>query len=132
MKRVPMEGILEDEELVAWLDGELFTGVAFEKNGPCGIASEVTYVDGLQEGLARDRYPSGQMKASTWYRGGVQHGEEKEWYSDGSRKLEAAYEFGILLEKKTWSDDGTRTEDYVLGTDDPLQETLRLARATCY
>ncbi len=129
MKRVPMEEILEDEELLARLDGELFTGVAFEKNGPYGIASELTYVDGLQEGLARDCYPSGQIKAIARYRGGVQNGEEKEWYSDGSRKLEAIYEFGILLEKRVWSVDGTKTEDYVLGKDDPLQETLRLARS---
>ena len=124
-----MEEILEDEDLVARFEGAPFTGVAFERDERCGILSELTYVNGVQEGAARDWYPSGEMKATTWYRAGVQHGEEREWYSDGSRKLDARYEFGILLERKAWSPDGTQTEHYVLGPDDPLQETLRLARA---
>jgi antitoxin component YwqK of YwqJK toxin-antitoxin module len=124
-----MDEILEDEELVARLDGQLFTGVAFEENGPGGVTSELTYVDGVQEGPARDWYESGQMKGLTSYHRGTQHGEEKEWHPDGSRKLGAVYEFGVLLERKEWSEDGGQTENYVLPESHPLREMIRLTKA---
>lgn len=126
MKRVPMSEILEDEEM-ARIDGMPFTGIAFEL---VPVASEVTFVSGVQEGPARDSYSDGRRKGVTWFQRGTKHGREREWHQTGSLALEAKYEFGILLEKTTWSETGDLLEHYVLPPDDPLRNTLRLFRAS--
>jgi antitoxin component YwqK of YwqJK toxin-antitoxin module len=53
-----------DENLVCTYEGERFTGVGY-KDVPGYAVSEISHVDGLQEGPAREWYPSGQLKAET-------------------------------------------------------------------
>ncbi|MCB7135693.1 toxin-antitoxin system YwqK family antitoxin [Cellulosimicrobium marinum] len=94
-----------DSNLVFTLDGALFTGTAFEETPDLG-RSEVVYRDGIQEGPARDWYPSGVLKGESHYVQGVLHGTEREFREVGTLAEESRYEYGIRVLRKTFAADG--------------------------
>jgi hypothetical protein len=65
--RVPDDQLHYDENLIYTYRGERFTGVGYEDVPGRGL-EEISYVDGLQEGPARDWYPSGQLRGETMFR----------------------------------------------------------------
>lgn len=129
--RVPADEIVEDEEGVARHGGVEFTGVAYEEL-PDGGVSEITFINGLQDGPATDRTASGRVLGVTRYRRGAPRGpslESLEWYEDGKPRSQALYDHGILLTLTEWSEDGEVSRTYTLSDSDPLRETLELLRA---
>ena len=58
---VPESELYIDQDMAYTSDGVPFTGIAYELI-PGRWRSEVTYRDGMQDGVARDWYPSGQPK----------------------------------------------------------------------
>lgn len=70
---VPDSELDHDEELVYTHHRQRFTVIGFE-DAPGGGVSEISYRDGMQDGVARDWYPSGALKGEAQFRENVQHG----------------------------------------------------------
>jgi hypothetical protein len=94
--RLPDAALDFDSNLVSSVDGLPFTGVGYEDVPSRGL-SEVTYRNGLQDGPARDWYPSGALKGESQFRENVLHGVLRELGPDGTVLLESRYEYGILI-----------------------------------
>ncbi|MGC5167490.1 toxin-antitoxin system YwqK family antitoxin [Luteimicrobium sp. DT211] len=94
--RVPDDELDYDENLIYTWHGELFTGTAFE-NGPDGVVSEVSYVDGSQQGPARDLTADGRLIGEDTYHENARHGLSREFDADGRLVRAAWYEYNILV-----------------------------------
>jgi antitoxin component YwqK of YwqJK toxin-antitoxin module len=63
-----------DEDLIYAYRGELFTGIGYEESEGLRI-SEIHYVNGRREGVARGWYADGSLCEETSYRQNVLHGK---------------------------------------------------------
>jgi hypothetical protein len=97
-RRVPDSQIDFDADLVYYVSGERFTGVGYEDVPGYG-RSEVSYLDGIQEGPARDWYPSGQLRYEANYVDGLLDGYVRKYLEDGSLVLEEMYIKGVKAER---------------------------------
>jgi hypothetical protein len=110
-RRVPDSELDYTPELIYSHRGELFTGIGYDHDPTTGI-SEVSYVDGRQEGVSRDWYPSGRLKSETDYRANDHHGFNRDYREDGTISLEEFYEFGLRVWSKTFDEHGRVVESY--------------------
>jgi antitoxin component YwqK of YwqJK toxin-antitoxin module len=117
-----------DSDLVFTLDGKAFTGVAYEESAELG-RSEICYRDGLQEGVARDWYPSGMPKGESCYVRNVLHGTSREFDEQGRLMVEDRYEYGICVLARRFSVDGTVTETNELDANIEAARQLNRLRA---
>ncbi|NND77102.1 MAG: toxin-antitoxin system YwqK family antitoxin [Flavobacteriales bacterium] len=99
----------KDGEALAYLDNELYSGVAYHffSNGTQQIKQ--TYLDGRKEGEWSIWYEDGTPQKEGFIKDGKQHGAYREYYSNGNLRYEYEYD----LDRKTgtwrgWYDDGTR------------------------
>jgi hypothetical protein len=97
--RVPDSELEFDEDPVYKWRGQIFTGIGFENTRDGGL-SEISYLYGAQEGIARDWYPSGALKGESNYHDNVLHGITREFAEDGRIMTESRYEYGILVERR--------------------------------
>lgn len=91
--RVPDAELEFGPDLVMHFRGQPFTGIAFDvmENG---TRSELSYVDGLQHGPARDWDASGRLRTEDSWRANFRHG--------GSRTYD---ESGALISEQWWDHD---------------------------
>lgn len=106
-----------DSDLVFTLGGVPFSGTAFEESPLLG-RSEITYRDGLEEGLARDWFPSGILKAEAQFVQGTLHGMAREYRPDGVLAEESSYEYGVRIFHRVLAPDGSvvQTEELEEGS----------------
>lgn len=107
---VPASGLQFDSDLVTTYNGSVFTGVAFEDLGLLG-RSEVSYVDGRQEGVAKDWYPSGAIKVIARYVDGTLHGLLQEFSESGVLEQESRYAYGICVWRRAVDPSGDLSEE---------------------
>lgn len=125
--RVPDALLDYDAELIYTYNGQRFTGVGYEEEPERGL-SEISYVDGVQEGPSRDWYPSGQLKGETIYKDNVRHGHNREFREDGTLSLEEIYEHGVLVRSATFDENGNMVERFELSRDSPNFARLQRLR----
>jgi antitoxin component YwqK of YwqJK toxin-antitoxin module len=125
--RVPDDELDFDSDLVHSWKGERFTGIGYETT--VGIRSEITYVDGLQHGWARDYYPSGALEAEQEFRYSVAHGRLREYGEDGGLRLDAVNEYGIRVSTTRFDERGQVIEHTVLDEGSPAFQVLAKHRA---
>jgi len=118
-----------DSDLVCTLDGKAFTGIAYEESPVLG-RSEVSYREGVQEGLARDWYPSGVLKGQSAYVQGVLHGISREFDEDGHLMIEVRYEYGIRVMARRFGSDGSVVATEELDPNDEAARQLDRLRVT--
>jgi antitoxin component YwqK of YwqJK toxin-antitoxin module len=108
-------------------EGEPFTGVAFELHPNGMLVGETDYENGFKR-ATREWYGPGRPREE-WHFGpyGLD-GEGREWYPDGRLKTEGRWEYGIVLTRRTWDEQGNLTEDYSLAESDPEYATLEERR----
>lgn len=126
--RVPMDDIDEGDDEVARLDGEPFTGLAYESGDGERLESEMAYRDGLPHGTARDYFADGRTKGETEFREGRRHGIERDWYENGVLASESEFEFDVLVERKRWDALGKQTSHFVLEPGEPQYRILEMLR----
>jgi hypothetical protein len=102
---VPDSRLEYGPDLICTLDGKAFTGIAYEESPVLG-RSEITYHYGVQEGAARDWYPSGALKGESHYVQGVLHGMSNEYDEHGRLSVESRHEYGILVSARRYDQDG--------------------------
>ncbi|NLU80950.1 hypothetical protein HCA58_21860 [Micromonospora sp. HNM0581] len=123
--RVPDELLDYNEELFYTYNGDSFTGIGYADVPGCGL-SEISYVDGAQDGAARDWYLSGQLKYEANYKLNARHGVTREFREDGSLALEMTYDHGVLLWSVKYDGQGKVADHYEISEDDP--KLLQLKR----
>ncbi|MET4159340.1 hypothetical protein [Agromyces sp. PvR057] len=117
-----------DSDLVCTFGGAPFTGTAFEESPSLG-RSEISYRDGLQDGLARDWYPTGMLKGESEFVQGELHGAVREYRPDGQLAEESRYEYGIRVLHRVYSPDGSVIEaSEINATSEEADLLLRLRR----
>ena len=115
-----------ESDLVCTLGGVPFTGIAYEES-PSG-RSEISFRNGLQEGLARDWYPGGGLKAESHFVQSVLHGLTREFDESGRVTSEADYEYGIQVLGRRYSADGVLLEVQDLDPESELAKRLASLR----
>ena len=106
------------------LNGKPFTGTAIDRDVEGRKESEVLFVDGHEDGVARSWHANGQLRSEIPYRLGVAHGSCRKWYEDGALKSEEKVEFGILMKRVVRDPNGDVVESYERRPSDPLHEKV--------
>ncbi len=126
--RVPDDQLDYDENLIFMYQGERFTGVGYEDVPGRGL-EEISYVDGLQEGPAREWYPSGQLRRDTSFRANALHGHDREYREDGTLVSETVYEYGVRVRSRTFAQDGSVVKSFDLSEESSDFQRLQRRRA---
>ncbi|WP_406642520.1 toxin-antitoxin system YwqK family antitoxin [Amycolatopsis sp. WGS_07] len=110
---VPDAELEFDSDLIFTYQGRPFSGVAYEESQTLG-RSEVSYCEGVQEGLARDWYPSGILKAETRFARNDRHGRYSEYDESGNLVEEGLCEYGILVRRTRFDSDGNAVSSFAI------------------
>lgn len=105
-RRVPDDALEMDDAQFVLLDGEYFTGTAFEALPDGRVIGETEYVRGLRDGIERVWHRNGQLRSETAYEKGVSHGLRREWHENGQLALERRYEHGKVVGEQYWDERG--------------------------
>jgi hypothetical protein len=126
--RVPDDDLDFGPDQVMHYHGVPFTGISFEDDK--GGRAELQYRNGLQDGMAREWWPSGQLKEETPYREGFAHGVIRAYDDAGRLIQESLREYGILLRRTTYDEDGAvETEDIQLDPNSYHYKSLQMYRS---
>lgn len=125
--RVPDDQLDYDEDLVYTYRGERFTGIGYDE-APGHSRSEISYVNGVQEGPARDWYPSGRLKFEAMYKDNARHGHRREFREDGTISLEEIYEYGVLVRSASFDVEGRVLQNFEISEDSANFNLLRRLR----
>ncbi|HUZ39634.1 MAG TPA: hypothetical protein VMV17_25205 [Streptosporangiaceae bacterium] len=128
VRRVPDSELDFDNELIYRWRGQLFTGIGYDDTSEAGL-SEISYRDGLQDGPGRDWFPSGGLKAESWYLENTLHGFSREFNEDQVMVSEEIYEYGILVRRTRWDDAGSEVESWNIDPGGPGFARLQRYRA---
>lgn len=116
-----------DPDLIYTYKGSLFTGVGYDEDPRSGL-SEISYVEGRQEGPSRDWYPSGRLGGETEYKSNARHGFHREFREDGTLVLEELYEHGVRLSSRSFDEGGLLVESYRISEDSEIYRRLQRYR----
>lgn len=103
---MPDKALDFDSDLTFALNGAPFTGIAYEESPSLGL-SEIEYRDGVQEGVARDWWPSGVLKGESEHVRNTLHGASRGYDDSGRLRVVANYEYGVLVRKESFGSDGS-------------------------
>lgn len=92
------------------------------------VSDEVSFVDGMEEGLSRSWSKTGALVAEHNFFMNCGHGFLREWYENGQLKSERKSELGVTLSYREWSEDGKLIKEEILKDDDLEQDHLRALR----
>jgi len=99
----------------ALLDGDYFTGVAFEVHEATGAVVGVSgYKYGKRHGPFRVWHRSGRLKEEEYVELGAFHGPTRRWHRDGQLAEFEHYERFILTRSKRWDESGKLINEYSL------------------
>jgi len=71
-----------------------YTGVYQKKDEEGNVTKEITYEDGIKNGMAREYYPNGQLYKEIYYVNGQQEDTVKMYHRNGNRHRFSVYENG--------------------------------------
>jgi hypothetical protein len=99
--------MVEYPDLTYRYRGELFTGIGCEETN--GVMSEIQYVMGRQQGVARDWTSTGQLLAEAHYYDSTLHGWDRRFDSRGQVTEERLFEYGIVTRRNQHNSERTFT-----------------------
>lgn len=91
--------------------------------------SEQEFFNGLRWGLSRDWYRDGALMEQTQWLDDVIHGLAQAWHKTGNLISLECCEFGFVLWRQNWDDQGNLVEEYRLDAADGDLESLKTFRA---
>ena len=107
-----------------WYKDKPFTGLAKHYRDDGSLESEVSYEDGVQEGVYRDWNTQGKLVEEGYIHLGTFHGKVSKWFDNGQLKSVEIYKFGICVETTEWNEQGLELAHSELASDDPKWETI--------
>lgn len=127
MLKVNDDEIEINDDQIYLYQGIPFTGIACEyRNGK--LASEYSYVNGMEDGLIRAWHDNGQLSLERYCRKGRLHGLNREWDENGVLREESLFESGYRVELKEWDENGRLMNHHVTNESDPEYSWLQRAR----
>jgi hypothetical protein len=123
LNEVPEDYLDFDENLIYTYGGELFTGIGYEESNGRRI-SEISYLNGKQDGVSRSWYSDGSLWEESSYRQNFRHGKHLGYDVEGRVRLEEVYEYGILLSRVESDAEGEVTNVFELKPEDPQWDIL--------
>ena len=111
-----------------YVDGIPFTGMAYAIHPNGSAEYEAEYRDGLKCGVSREWYRGGQLAFEGTLRNGGLHGVERHWHVNGVLSSESFGEYGILVKRQRWNEQGKLLEEYELLEDSPDWRMIRELR----
>ena len=108
-----------------WYLGKPFSGIARFHREDGSLESEVSYENGVQEGLYRDWNGEGRLVEEGNVHLGTFHGKVSKWFANGQLKSVEIFKFGVCIEATRWNEDGLEQEHYELPSDSPQWEKIR-------
>ncbi|MGW5342378.1 toxin-antitoxin system YwqK family antitoxin [Streptomyces sp. NPDC004050] len=95
--------------------GELYTGEVVEYLGG-SLVSQESYASGIRDGLSREWYKDGRLRAEGVVRRGRPRGEFLEWHPNGVLKSRQVFnDSGMVLEEEyEWDETGRQTRAWTL------------------
>lgn len=85
----------------------IFTGIAFDIFNNGQLKTEISVIDGKQNGLFKHWYKDGQIKELGYMKDDELDGLQKSWYENGQLQFEASYkEDEAYGAHKTWYENG--------------------------
>jgi antitoxin component YwqK of YwqJK toxin-antitoxin module len=85
-------------------------------------------VNGLQDGIARYWYPTGEFSGEETFKRNGRNGVSRWWYPSGKLLRETTFEHSIRVAEKEWNEQRVMVRDFVLKKEDPLFEILEKSR----
>lgn len=119
----------DHDENLNLLNGIPFSGIAYEMKND-GSWDEVTMVNGIENGISREWYPSGILKEEKHIYNNISHGITWGWNEKGQKIREAIYEYGILVKEDKWDENGKPILFYEINEDNSHFENLQIHRKT--
>jgi antitoxin component YwqK of YwqJK toxin-antitoxin module len=102
-----------------YYDNTPFTGMVYAIYPDGSMEYEGEYREGVSWGVTKEWYPEGQLAYESTCRNGGLHGIERRWHNNGVLASESTGEYGILVRKQQWNEQGKLTEEYQLREDNP-------------
>ena len=130
MERVEADAIEVDDNLIYRHKSLPFTGTACEYWPDGRLRTEVSYVNGMEDGPSREWYENGNLMSEAAYQKGRAHGVIREWDEAGKLREETRCELGYRLETKKWDARGNLIDHYILDRSDPQFANLQIERQT--
>ena len=125
MKQASISDLEYNEvEGLYYLNGELFSGLAYSTRDGNFRDAEVSYVGGARSGRTREWYRPERLMLDEMYLDGGLHGYARRWYENGQLKKEGEYEHGVALWEKSWDEHGNLLKEFVLSEDSPNYRLL--------
>lgn len=95
-----------DGDSLAYFGEQLFTGIATSHYANGQQATEITYVDGMRDGVETRWYESGVKRFEGRFSKNQLIGVFEEWHSNGRLKSEAIWKDGKRVSIREWSETG--------------------------
>lgn len=127
---INMENLEYTDEGIYTYQGIPFCGFGIEYYENGQLQSEISYRDGIENGITREWFSNGQLECENQIVNGGKHGRCQEWFESGRLKNDSLYEFGILTKKKQWDETGKLVQEFEISEHDNLYSTLLLFRET--
>lgn len=118
-RRVEFDELEVVDSSVHHHDGAPFTGIAYETALAGWLTEEMTFVEGIQTGVAREFDREGKVIVEEHYLSGKLHGQRKKWHPNGQLANDEKYEFGTLVAANRWDEKGAPLSPFVLQAGDP-------------
>src|SRR5689334_8629353 len=103
MNRVDIDTLEVSDGYTHLFEDRPFTGVGYETGLGGKIVSEISFIDGIQTGVARDFDPQGNVILEANYMGGQLHGRLRKWTQTGVLVADELYEFSTLATGRYWN-----------------------------
>ncbi|QGJ70373.1 Hypothetical protein PBC10988_20680 [Planctomycetales bacterium 10988] len=126
-ERVDIEDCELDDDLVLY-QGRPFTGLLFAIYEDGTLQEESEYKDGLPHGICKEYYPSGKLNRHWTSNNGMIKGPLVELFETGVKKSEKILDFGFVLQKKKWDQQGNVLEFEELGKDSNTYSVVKKLR----
>ena len=128
MKIVDIAEVNFNDDYSYTLRGVPFTGLARECDKQGRLVAEMSFKNGIQDGVSTQYFPSGRVRFEKSYRSNTLHGESREWFENGSLKQRTVHEFGFVLESDEWDEAGAQVKSFRLTEADPQYKLLASRR----
>lgn len=117
----------DHEKNLNLFNGKPFSGIAFENNLD-GTVNEVMMVNGIENGICKEWYASGNIKSEGHLYNNIAHGIWWTWNKEGSLTKERIFEFGILVKEKIWDEQGELLSAFEIDENHPKFFSLQIYR----
>lgn len=113
MNRVDHALLLTNDEGRETLNGEPYTGLAFEYGVDGSLLSQISYRDGIEHGWLYGWHPNGVKSIERFYLDSQVKGVYREWHPNGQQKLEVFLDInGERVSAREWDEYGNLTMEF--------------------